>query len=326
MGHTTPPWLVDALDEALISAGATAGKEARACEISALLEAWNLEGRAQHNSRYLASLLERLAHVENAASEPALLCLAAAYRGATEEMGWEELGLAPVPSCVPAIVGSSTLSGLGVPEENVQRVGELVDALSAHSPDPSDLDAQLLVDADLAALAGSPQQCRTFQKGLREQMRHVTDEEFANARLQVVTALLSRPRIFHSPLAKTLEQRARKNLEGEQAILLSQLGPNYKPGSVSRPEAKKAARRVLLRTKPRNAGRKRLTSEAAATPVERSTTPTSAPPLPAPEPEDAPESEVTPTGPASEPIDDRDETSTLESVADRIEGARRRRI
>ena len=288
MGHTTPPWLVDALDEALISAGATAGKEARACEISALLEAWNLEGRAQHNSRYLASLLERLAH--------------------------------------PAIVGSSTLSGLGVPEENLQRIGELVDALSAHSPDPSDLDAQLLVDADLAALAGSPQQCRTFQKGLREQMRHVTDEEFANARLQVVTALLSRPRIFHSPLAKTLEQRARKNLEGEQAILLSQLGPNYKPGSVSRPEAKKAARRVLLRTKPRNAGRKRLTSEAAATPVERSTTPTSAPPLPAPEPEDAPESEVTPTGPASEPIDDRDETSTLESVADRIEGARRRRI
>lgn len=323
MGSTTPPWLADALDEALVAAGATAGDEARAREISALLEAWNLEGRTQHNGRYLASLLERLAHVENAASEPALLCLAAAYRGATEEMGWEELRLEPVPASVPALVDASSLSALGVPEENIERIKELIGALSTHSPDPSDLDAQLLVDADLAALAGSPQQCRTFQKGLREQMRHATDEEFANARLQVVSALLDRPRIFHSPLAKALEQRARKNLEGEQAILLSQLGPDYKPGFVSRPEAKKAARRVLLRTKPRQSGRKKAASN---TPVpSASPTPTPASPPPSPEPEDPQEQLETPVEPDVESDADRAETSTLESVADRIESARRRR-
>lgn len=305
MKSTAPPWLAEALDEALVSVGATAEGRDRRAVVDRLLQAWDLPGRTHHNARYLAALLDRLSQMENASSDPATLSLAAAYRGATEEPGWELLEHNPQPACVPLLVDTSTLRDLGVPEVNAARISELVSALGKHEGDLADLDAQILVDADLSIVASSPQKYREYSRGLREQSKHLSDEEFNAARLELVSTLLSRPRIFVSPLTRDLENIARTNLEGEQAILernvdsqtREEIAKRVRERARARNKAGNAvARRSIIKTKRRGS--------AAATRLDE---------VPSRAPEVVSEGDW----------QTRDDTSTLESVAEQIEDLRK---
>lgn len=323
MAPDVPPWVRSTLDETLVEAGAAAGAEARGKAVDSLLIAWSLDGRTHHNTRHLSSLLGRLEELEDAASDPALLRLAAAYRGATEEMGWEELLDGPLPAAVPALVDPNTLLSLGVPPENVERIDDLVCQLRNHDPRQDDLDAQILVDADLSILASSPQQYRGYLKGLREQAQHLSDEDFFEARLRLIDTLLEKPRIFTSPLARTLEERARENLEGERLSL----GAVEPAESRSKPKApsgtvrakKKSGRQPLVIRASRAQKAKQLRMEEDRK-VSEGREPESGKHLS--RKSDSPwRSEGDPDF-GSLQVDD---TSTLESVADLIEGRRHRR-
>lgn len=215
MGSKTPNWLYAALDEALVAAGATATESRRREVIDRLIAAWNLEGRRFHNGKYLGYVFERLDELEGATTEPEMLRLAAAFRGALEEPGWEELASAHELGAIPAIVSLDDLTGLGIPEAGRARIESLVEQLAYHTPNQADLGARLLVDADLAALATSPQQYREFLSHFRAEALHLSEVDFLRARRHVLQHLVNRTRIFSTPIASQWEDAARENLEAE---------------------------------------------------------------------------------------------------------------
>ena len=102
-----------------------------------------------------------------------------------------------------------------MPEEVVARVDELIAFLTRHRAPRTDFDAQVLVDADLACLACSPQDYKKLRTSLRAELSELDDLQFTKARMALVKKLLSYETIYQSPLGSAWEDTARANLEVE---------------------------------------------------------------------------------------------------------------
>ncbi|MFZ1381862.1 MAG: hypothetical protein WAS54_03620 [Scrofimicrobium sp.] len=210
-----PEWIYSALDSALVSIGATADAKTRRVEIDRLISAWNMSGRSFHNVRYLSSVLEQLDSLDAAATDPEILRVAFAYRGAEHEVGWEDAGMEDSPSSVPQICNADDLLRLGVPGQTVERVKDLARQLGQHSPKADDLDAKIIIDADLAILASPPQRYRKLLEGLRGEVPFMDSEDFLRRRRRAIKRLLLRQHVFFSPVGRRWDAVARENLEAE---------------------------------------------------------------------------------------------------------------
>lgn len=219
MGALTPQWLYSALDSALVGVGATVDQEKRRAEVQAIIDGWNAEGRTFHNARYLGSVFEHLDELEGAALQPDLIRVAFAYRGALEEVGWEDTELSASPAAVPQLSVADRLSAIGVLPEQIAEIQQLIDQISLHHPLPDDMDAKIIIDADLAVLAGPPQLYRKMLEGLREEAPHLDMDMFLRQRHKAIKQLLRRRNIFFSPLGKGWDEPARENLEAELAAV-----------------------------------------------------------------------------------------------------------
>ncbi len=219
----SPQWLVSALDDSLVALGATADEATRRKEVEQVLDSWNMRGRTYHNARYLGRVLEYLGTLEEAAVDPDSLRVAYAYRGALEEVGWEDSGLGRIPASIPATGSLQSLRDLGVPSEKVDRVANLIEQLSTHIPDEDDLDARLMIDADMAVLAAAPQHYRAFLNGLRHESPHMDSVVFLQHRRRAIRRVLARRHIFFSPVGRKWDEAARENLEAELENIESQL-------------------------------------------------------------------------------------------------------
>ena len=73
----------------------------------------------------------------------------------------------------------------------------------------------MLVDADLACLACSPQDYKKLRTSLRAELSELDDLQFTKARMALVKKLLSYETIYQSPLGSAWEDTARANLEVE---------------------------------------------------------------------------------------------------------------
>ena len=102
-----------------------------------------------------------------------------------------------------------------MPEEVVARIDELIAFLTRHRAPRTDFDAQVLVDADLAVLACSPQDYKKLRTSLRAELSELDDLQFTKARMALVKKLLSYETIYQSPLGSAWEDTARANLEVE---------------------------------------------------------------------------------------------------------------
>ncbi len=328
MRSVTPMWLYAALDDALVQIGATADAAERKQLVDRVIAAWNLDGRSYHNARYLAYIFERLDDLEGATSEPETLRVAAALRGALEEPGWEESANHRSPAAVPAMVSVSDLVDLGVPRERALRVDALISQLASHNPDADDLEAHLLVDADLAALAAPPQEYREFLSHLREEVPHLSEVDYLRARRAVLRHLLDRPRIFSTPLASQWEDGARGNLEADLVATkakLSKLSGDIEEEhehtarkQQEKPRTRSKESRVLRISRAQKFARMDGESRTAQTPMPPAIPPRTTPPE-GPVKGEEPQT----VRPETEP-DYASDTSTLESVADLIENSRPR--
>jgi predicted metal-dependent HD superfamily phosphohydrolase len=110
----------------------------------------------------------------------------------------------------------------GCTEEVAQRVQLLVLATRGHEAPPGDADTQLLVDIDLAILGAAPGRFAEYGNQIRAEYAHVPEDEFRKGRARLLSAFLSRPRIYATAaFHDTLERRARENL----AKALADLAP-----------------------------------------------------------------------------------------------------
>lgn len=114
----------------------------------------------------------------------------------------------------------SWLTRAAVAERVAERVADLVLATATHLAAPGDLAAAVLLDADLAVLAGSPDEYARYVAAVRDEYPSVSDSEWRTGRSQVLGALIGRPRLYVTePARARWEGPARRNVSGELAGL-----------------------------------------------------------------------------------------------------------
>lgn len=103
---------------------------------------------------------------------------------------------------------------LAIPEGH--RVAALIRKTKTHDAG-DDVDAQVLLDADLAILGASESEYQAYAGKIRREYAWVPEPDYRKGRWQVLEKFLARPKIFH--FLGHLEQSASRNLAAEIARL-----------------------------------------------------------------------------------------------------------
>ena len=218
MGAQAPQWLLTSFVDAMQQIGATATETDLEHEGADLMQRWNAPERQLHNVRRLMNTLTHIDEIASSAHDPDILRVAAWYHGAFLNKALEiKLGGFQANFAATRCIdhAHNRLTNLGVADEVVARIDELIAFLTRHRAPRSDFDAQVLVDADLAGLACSPQDYKKLRTSLRAELSELDDLQFVKARLALVKKLLSYETIYQSPLGSAWENTARANLEVE---------------------------------------------------------------------------------------------------------------
>ena len=218
MGAQAPQWLLTSFVDAMQQIGATAAETDLEHEGADLMQRWNAPNRQLHNLRRLMNTLTHIDEIASSAHDPDILRVAAWYHGAFLNKALEiKLGGFQANFAATRCIdhAHNRLTNLGVADEVVARIDELIAFLTRHRAPRSDFDAQVLVDADLAGLACSPQDYKKLRTSLRAELSELDDLQFVKARLALVKKLLSYETIYQSPLGSAWENTARANLEVE---------------------------------------------------------------------------------------------------------------
>ncbi|WP_147471016.1 HD domain-containing protein [Varibaculum vaginae] len=210
-------------------------------EADKLLGMWQSVGREFHTTSHLIRLLTCLDHFTNASQQPAVLTVAAWYHGVITQSQTRARNTTNYEN-YPASsdFALDRLLQLGAQKENAIRVGELILMLEGRQPPSDDLDACIFVDAAISYLGASPQDYRSYCQLMRAEMDAMEQLRYARLRRSLISKLLARDTIFHSPLGSGNENAARQNLEGEYAKLSALIpgDPTGKEKTVSRPKNK----------------------------------------------------------------------------------------
>ncbi|MFC7579814.1 hypothetical protein ACFQ23_10255 [Schaalia naturae] len=220
MGTEAPQWLYRSFIDAMREIGATASDAELLTEARDLIGRWNEPIRHLHNIHHLINVLAHVDELSATAHDPDLLRVGAWYHGAVLNTAVEAaFAGSDADEIARRCAGftSQRLSRLGVGREASERVAELIRDVALHVAPRDDVDAQVLVDADLATLACSPQEYKKYRQTLRQEYSDHDELAFLRARRRVVRHLLSRPALFQSPRGQAWESRARENLEAELA-------------------------------------------------------------------------------------------------------------
>ncbi len=184
-----------------------------AAERDALVAAWSEPHRRYHDRAHLAAVLaeiERLATAEGLdAAEARIARLAgwwhdAVYRPGSDDeadsAAWAERAITAWGE--PDLAGAVARAVLATRDHQATRPAEAV-----------------LVDADLAVLAGPPDAYERYRSATRAEYAHVPDDAWRSGRAAVLRRLLDRARLFHTPTGAAREDAARANLAAELAAL-----------------------------------------------------------------------------------------------------------
>ncbi|WP_431771737.1 HD domain-containing protein [Streptomyces cucumeris] len=181
-----------------------------------LLARWAEPQRKYHTTDHLIAVLDRidelLAHV--AAPDPDAVRLAAWFHDAVylpERSTNEDRS---------ARLAERALPEAGVPEARVGEVARLVRITADHDPAEGDLNAEVLCDADLAVLAGAPEDYAAYAAAVREEYGFVPDDVFREGRANVLRQLLGLGRLFRTAAGHDRwEAAARRNMATELELL-----------------------------------------------------------------------------------------------------------
>lgn len=162
--------------------------------------------RRYHTLQHLQECFERFDEARSLAEHPAEIAMALwfhdAIYDATRHDNEEK----------SAEFARESLVAAGVEDEAAERVHALILA-TRHRSAPSDRDAALLVDIDLAILAKAPARFAEYEQQVREEYAHVPLSEFREARRKILEEFLARPRIFLTPFFHgKYEDSARRNI------------------------------------------------------------------------------------------------------------------
>ncbi|MFJ9621045.1 hypothetical protein [Streptomyces sp. NPDC101181] len=179
-----------------------------------LLARWAEPQRRYHTTTHLAAVLDHVDTLAAHAEDLAAVRLAAWFHDAVyrpDRTENEERSAALAERALPEA---------GVPEAVTAEVARLVRLTLTHDPAEGDRNGEVLCDADLAVLAGDPEEYGTYAARVRAEYAFVPDAAFREGRAAVLRQLLALPRLFRTPHgAAEWEARARHNLAAELELL-----------------------------------------------------------------------------------------------------------
>ncbi|AUH41387.1 HD domain-containing protein [Streptomyces sp. CMB-StM0423] len=179
-----------------------------------LLERWGEPQRRYHTAAHLAAVLDRIDELAAHADDPDAVRLAAwfhdaVYRPERSENEERSARLAQV-----------ALSEAGVEAERVAEVARLVRLTVTHDPQAGDRNGEVLCDADLAVLAGTPTAYAAYAAAVREEYGFVPADAFREGRAAVLRQLLGLPRLFRTETGYARWEAAARHNVGTELELL----------------------------------------------------------------------------------------------------------
>ncbi|MFC5910995.1 hypothetical protein [Streptacidiphilus monticola] len=185
-----------------------------------LLRRWGEPQRRYHDLRHLRAVLHRVDQLAEFAADADSVRLAAWFHDAVydpERSENEERS---------ARLAERVLTELLVPSAVVEETARLVRLTADHAPDRGDANAAVLCDADLAVLAGTPEEYAAYAAAVREEYGFVPDEDFRVGRGAVLELLLAQRELFRTPPgAASWAEPARANLRAELDRLRGKVPP-----------------------------------------------------------------------------------------------------
>ncbi len=198
-----------ALDATWREAWSLLGGSAPPHLLAELLTAWSEPHRRYHDQRHLRECLALWTRWRVHSQRPGEVAIALWFHDAIYDPQASENELESAAWAARSLVGA------GADSTAAQRVYDLVMATKhdvASSPVAS-LDAQLLLDIDLAILGSPAERFERYDQDVRQEYAWVPALRYQQARARVLQSFLDRPRLYHSKhAAALLEVQARFNL------------------------------------------------------------------------------------------------------------------
>ena len=186
-----------------------------------LEQRWSEPQRHHHNLDHLDFCLGELEGVRHLMERPAEVFFAAFAHDVVHEPRRADNETRSVEWAL------KVLEEAQVPAEVRERVAWLVLA-TRHDQVPADLDAQLLMDADLAIMGQPPEPFAEYERTSRREYHHLPRVLYRVGRARVLRGLLRRHALFLSEAFRDrYEEAARANLEhtvGKLRSLKGRLG------------------------------------------------------------------------------------------------------
>ena len=114
------------------------------------------------------------------------------------------------------------LSRAGLEQEDLNQVARLVRMTADHLPGSRDPEGELLCDADLAVLAGTPEEYEAYRQAVRAEYERVPEADFVAGRLAILEPMLE-TEIFRTGKGRALNEAAQRNLAAECEELAARL-------------------------------------------------------------------------------------------------------
>jgi predicted metal-dependent HD superfamily phosphohydrolase len=179
-----------------------------------LLARWAEPQRRYHTTDHLIAVLDRIDELADHAADPDAVRLAAWFHDAVYRPDRSE------NEERSAALAERALPEAGVPAPVTAEVARLVRLTVTHDPAQGDRNGEVLCDADLAVLAGSPAAYADYASAVREEYGFVPDEAFRTGRADVLRQLLALPRLFRTPAGHDRWERAARHNLGTELELL----------------------------------------------------------------------------------------------------------
>ncbi|MEU6971775.1 hypothetical protein AB0A71_29370 [Kitasatospora aureofaciens] len=179
-----------------------------------LLRRWSEPQRRYHTPEHLRAVLRHVDDLAGHAADADAVRLAAWFHDAVYRPDRTENEERSAALAVRA------LTAAGLPAERVAEVERLVLLTVTHAPAPGDRDGEVLCDADLAVLGGTPEAYAAYAAAVREEYAFVPEPDFRAGRAAVLRQLLALPALYRTPAARErFTAAARANLAAELETL-----------------------------------------------------------------------------------------------------------
>ncbi|KAA3643309.1 MAG: hypothetical protein DWQ07_22610 [Chloroflexi bacterium] len=170
--------------------------------------------RHYHNLAHVGFVLDRIDEVAHLAENLTAVKLAAWFHDVvynTQSKKNEERS---------AELACRYLQRLGVEDELIEQVAELILATKQHLPE--NVDQQVLLDADLATFGVSSEQHAGYSQAIRKEFWWVPEAVYKQRRVEILNSFVKRERLYSTDIMfDRYEENARHNISMEIKALAS---------------------------------------------------------------------------------------------------------